>query len=168
MMQAAVVISILLAASAHGQTAQGSGVVANVPEPGPEQEALGRRLAAAGDFQAVVSTIGRGEVDRLAAAQADLTEAERARFREVGYRELNRGREELIEIVGELYARQFGANELRSIVDFFESPVGRRYTGALGGLIPQIAAAIEDRDLGADVRAAFCRETGRLCETAPR
>ena len=129
----------------------------------PEQAALGRRMAAAGDFNAIVGAMGAAEVERLARETPDLSEAERSRLRAIGRATLDAGRARLLDTVGAIYARHFTAAELRRIVGFLESPAGRAYVGALPRLLPEIAAAMQGRDLAAEIRAAFCRETGKLC-----
>ena len=68
--------------------------------------------------------------------------------------------------MGDAYARYFTPVGLREAIDFFESPAGRAYVGALPQLLPQIAAAMQGIDLGGEVRARFCRETGKLCPAA--
>jgi len=132
-------------------------------QPGPEQAALGRRLAAAGDFNAIIGAMGAAEVERIAREAPDLSDAERARLREIGSATLAAGRARLLDRVGAIYARHFTARQLRAIVRFLESPAGRSYVGALPRLLPEIAQAMQGVDLGAEIRAAFCRETGKLC-----
>jgi hypothetical protein len=129
----------------------------------PEQLALGRRMAAAGDFNAIVGAMGAAEVERLARETPDLTEAERARLREIGRATLAAGRARLLDTVGAIYARHFSAVQLGRIVAFLESPAGRVYAGALPRMLPEIAQAMQGHDLAAEIRAAFCRETGKLC-----
>ena len=73
------------------------------------------------------------------------------------------GRARMLATVGDIYARHFTARQLRAIIAFLESPSGRAYVGALPQLLPQIAAAMQGVDLGREIRAAFCRETGKLC-----
>jgi len=135
-------------------------------QPGAGQAALGRRLAAAGDFNAIIGAMGAAEVERIARETPELSEAERARLREIGSAALAAGRARLLDRVGAIYARHFTAAQLEAIVGFLEGPAGRAYTGALPRLLPEIAAAMGTVDLGGEIRAAFCRETGKLC-TAP-
>jgi hypothetical protein len=139
--------------------------LAAAQEPAAEQIALGRRMAAAGDFNAILGAMGAAEVERLARDTPDLSEAERARLREIGTATLAAGRARLLDTVGAIYARHFTAAELGEIVRFLEGPAGRAYTGALPRLLPEIGAAMQGRDFAAEIRAAFCRETGKLCAT---
>jgi hypothetical protein len=92
-----------------------------------------------------------------------LSDAERARLREIGGATLAAGRARLLDTVGAIYARHFTASQLRAIVGFLESPDGRAYTGALPRLLPEIAAAMGTVNLAGEIRAAFCRETAKLC-----
>jgi hypothetical protein len=138
---------------------------AAAPAPlSPAQAALGRRLAELGDFNAMIGAMGHAEIEGMAANTPDLTDAERARLRQVGERVLATGRARILDAVGNAYARHFSADQLRAIIAFLESPAGRAYVGALPQILPDIAAATQGIDLGRDVRAAFCRETGKLCE----
>jgi hypothetical protein len=135
------------------------------PAPLPAaQAALGRRLAELGDFNAMIGAMGHGEIEALAANTPDLTGAERARLRQVGEGVLASGRARILAALGDAYGRHFTAGQLRAIIAFLESPSGRAYVGALPQLLPQIATATQGIDLGRDVRAAFCRETGKLCQ----
>jgi len=140
---------------------------AQAQEPAGERAALGRRMAAAGDFNAILGAMGAAEVERLANDTPDLTEAERERLRAIGRATLESGRARLLDTVGAIYARHFTAGQLTAIVAFLESPAGRVYTGAFPRLLPEISAAMGGIDLGGEIRAAFCRETGKLCAPAP-
>lgn len=137
--------------------------LAAAQESGGEQAALGRRLAAAGDFNAIVGAMGAAEVERMARETPDLSEAERARLREIGGATLERGRARMLDSVGAIYARHFTGAQLREIVAFMEGPAGRAYTGALPRLLPEIAQTMQGVDLAAEIRADFCRATGKLC-----
>jgi len=124
-------------------------------------------MAAAGDFNAIVGAMGAAEIERLARETPDLTEAERDRLRAIGRARLAAGRARLLDAVGAIYARHFTTAQLGRIVAFLESPAGRAYTGALPRMLPEIAQAMQGHDLAAEIRAAFCRETGKLCASAP-
>ena len=133
------------------------------PNPGPARAALGRRLAADGDFAAITRAMGEAEVEAMARDTPGLDAAERARLRATGLAVLAEVHARILARVGEAYARHFTLAELRAVVGFLESPAGRAYVGALPQLLPQIAAAVHGVDLGGEIRARFCRETGKLC-----
>lgn len=116
------------------------------PQPDPAQLALGRRLAEAGDFNAVIGAMGAAEIERVA-AEADLDDAGKARLRETGARVLATARAALIERVAPIYAAAYPPDQLAAIVAFLESPAGRAYavgTGARPG-----AAGLRLRGRGA-------------------
>jgi hypothetical protein len=151
------------AAPAAAQPAAPPPAPAQPLQPGPEQLALGRRMAAAGDFNAIVGAMGEAEIDRMARETPNLTEAERDRLRAVGEAELAVGRAHILDAVAIVYARHFTLEQLRAITQFLESDTGRAYTGAIPTLLPEVAAALQGMDFGAAVRRSFCRETGKLC-----
>ncbi|HTU11173.1 MAG TPA: DUF2059 domain-containing protein [Allosphingosinicella sp.] len=130
------------------------------------QAALGRRLAEAGELNALLGAVGTAEVAQIAASTPDLSDAERTRLREVGMATLQAGRARITAALGDAYARHFSRDQLTEILAFVESTTGRAYAGALLQVLPQVVGAIQGVDLGRDIRAAFCRETGKLC--APR
>lgn len=155
--------AVLLAASTAAALPPPPPATAATPAPTGERAALGLRLAELGEFNAVTGAIGRAEVEAMARETPALSDAERARLRAVGTQVLAAGRARLLAQVGDIYARQFTLAELRAIVRFLASPAGRAYVGALPRTLPAIAAAMQGVDLRHDIRAQFCRETGKLC-----
>ena len=156
---AAALLSAPLAAQPPAQAAQ-----AAPAQPSAEQLALGRRMAAAGDFNAIVEAMGEAEIDRMARDAPGLSEAERDRLRALGEAELAVGRAHILDQVAFVYARHFTVEQLREITAFLEGPAGRAYTGAIPTLLPEIAATLQGVDFGAAVRRDFCRETHKLCD----
>lgn len=159
---AAVLLGASAASASPPPAPPSSAAAAAAPITG-ERAALGRRLAELGEFNAITGAMGRAEVEAMARETPDLSDAERARLRAVGTRVLAAGRARVLAQVGDAYARAFTLAELRAIVRFLASPAGRAYVGALPRLLPAIAAAMQGVDLQRDVRAQFCRETGKLC-----
>jgi hypothetical protein len=158
---AAFVLAAPMPAAAQAPAPAASAAPAPLPAA---QAALGRRLAELGDFNAMIGAMGHAEIEAMAAHTPDLTGAERARLRQVGEGVLASGRARILDALGGAYGRHFTAGQLRAIIAFLESPAGRAYVGALPQILPEIAAATQGVDLGRDVRAAFCRETGKLCQ----
>lgn len=152
------VMAALLVASAVPAGAQA------VAADDPERAELGRRLAASGDFQAIIGAAAAAETASLAAEHKELSEAERAALQALAKERFEAVRAPLLDKVGAIYAEQFTLEELRAIVAFFESDAGRAYTGRLTRTMPAIAAAMQGLDFKADVRAAFCARNGKLCE----
>ena len=158
----AALAAILLAAAQTAAAPAAPQTTASAPITG-ERAALGRRLAELGEFNAVTGAMGRAEVEAMARETPDLSDTERARLRAVGTQVLAAGRARVLAQVGNAYAREFTLQQLRAIVRFLASPAGRAYVGALPRVLPAIAAAMQGVDLHRDVRAQFCRETGKLC-----
>jgi hypothetical protein len=147
--------------------------VAQPPDAGPmipesEHAELAARLARTGEFNAIVGAAGAAEIARMARETPGLSDAERERLRAVGARTLERMRDRLRIRAADAYFRHFAIADLREIVAFFDSPAGRAYTAAIPAILPDLAAAMQGDDLGAEIRGDFCRETGRLCATAGR
>lgn len=135
------------------------------PQPPVTAEALemGQRMAASGDFHAIIGAMSQAQLEEIVRETPDLSEAERARLGEIGRRHVSEIRSRLTRDVGAIYARRFSVEEMRSIVAFFESPAGRAYRNALPRMLPEIGAAMEGIDLKRDMLADFCRETGKGC-----
>lgn len=155
-------------AVALGHGAARAQVGAEAPAPAIEARDLGRRLAEAGDFNAIIGSLGAAEIERIAREAPDLSDADRERLRATGRRVLDEERARMIDSVGEIYALRFGLAPLREIVAFFESPSGRTYTATLPALLPDIATVMQQRDFPSEVRATFCRETRLWCPQPAR
>lgn len=155
-----VTIGLIALCVAAAATAQPSAP----PAPGAEARALGRRMAEAGDFNAIIGAMGAAEIERMARETTGLSDAERNSLRAIGGRVFAARRAAILDRVGEIYARQFTLPQLRRIVAFLEGPSGRSYTSAFPRIVPEIAAVLQGVDFGAEVRAAYCRDLGRLCE----
>lgn len=152
--------ALILAAPAAGQDA--------APSPDAAQLALGRRMAEAGDFNAVIGAMGTADAERVAREAPGLSDSERARLRATALRVFAEQRARLLDRLAPAYARIYPSAELQAIVAFLESPAGRAYTGGFPRLVPEIAAALEGFDLARAVRSEFCRETGKLCAEGER
>lgn len=164
-------LSVASAAGAQAQTAPPAPPAAletPAPAPSPAQLALGRRMAEAGDFNAIIGAMGHAQAEQIAREAPDLSDAERERLRATALRVLAEQRARLLDRLAPVYARVYPPDQLAAILAFLESPAGRAYTGGFLRLVPQIAAELEGVDFARDVRAAFCRETGKLCGEAAR
>jgi hypothetical protein len=130
--------------------------------PTPEAEKLGRLLAEAGTLAALLPLIQQKETEEMI-AQSALTDAEKAAFRVTAKRVFDEGRERLMAATGKDYAERLSVEDLRSLVAFEQSEAAKRYRGAMPGAIAAAMQAVGQMDFKKDVRAAFCKETGKLC-----
>ena len=160
---------LILAAPASAQQAAPPAVPATeAPAPTPAQLALGRRMAEAGDFNAVIGAMGQAQAEQIAREAPDLSDPERARLHATALRVLAEQRARLLDRLAPAYARVYPPDQLAMIVAFLESPAGRAYTGGFPRLVPEIAAELEGFDFAREVRAQFCRETRKLCAEPAR
>jgi hypothetical protein len=144
-----VVIALLLAAAAA--------------QPSPEAVSLGREVAENGTLAALLPLMQRKETDDLVAAHPELSASERARLRDTAQRVYQGGRERLMQTEALAYARELSVADLRAIVKFERSRAGRHYRAAVPETIIATMKQIGAMDFKADVAAAYCKQTGKLC-----
>jgi len=131
--------------------------------PTPEAEKLGRTLAESGTLAALLPLIQQKETEEIV-AQSDLSDAEKAAFRATAKRVFKEGRERLMAATGKAYAERLSVEDLRALVAFEQSDAAKRYRGAMPGAIVAAMRSVGQMDFKKDVRAAFCKETGKLCD----
>lgn len=128
---------------------------------------LGRRLAQTGHFQAILKLGADAETQQLLAAHPELADADKAALADTAREQFEAGREKLLAAAGAAYADAFTIDELTAMVAFFGSPAGRAYNAKFPAIAPALMKAMEGMDFKADVKAAFCRRTGKLCAKTP-
>jgi hypothetical protein len=131
--------------------------------PTAEAERLGRALAEGGTLAALLPLIQQKETEEMV-GQSDLTDAEKAALRVTANRVFEEGRERLMAATGKAYAERLGVADLRALVTFEQSDAAKRYRRAMPGAIAAAMQAAGPMDFKKDVRAAFCKETGKLCD----
>ena len=143
------VIALLLAAAAA--------------QPSPEALRLSRRLAETGTLATVLPMIQQKETEELIADNPTLSAAEKERLRATARQVYEAGRERLMRAEAQAYATRMSLHDLRATVAFQSSSAGKRYRAAMPGVIAETMKSIGNMDFKGDVRAAFCKETGKLC-----
>lgn len=136
--------------------------------PSPDAVALGRRLARTGTLAALLPLVVAKDTDDLIAEHRALSEADRARLRQVAMATARAQMERVLDAQGDAYARALSAADLRALVAHAESPAGRHHRAALPGVIAGTMGAVGDVNYKLLATEAFCRETGKLCASAPR
>ena len=131
--------------------------------PTVEAEQLGRQLAESGTLAAMLPLIQAKETEELL-GQSELTDAEKAALRVTAKRVFEGGRERLMAATGKAYAERLSVKDLRRLVAFERSDAAKRYRGAMPGAISAAMQAVGQMDFKKDVRAAFCKESGKLCD----
>jgi hypothetical protein len=134
-----------------------------ISSPSPEALRLGRELAESGTLAKVLPVIQKKETDELVAAHIELSKADKARLRTVAGEVYRQGYDRLMQAEARAYAEKLSIGDLRAIAAFQKSRAGRRYKAAIPGVVMQTMKAVGGMDFKADVTAAFCRQTGKLC-----
>ena len=132
-------------------------------QPSPEALALGRKLAETGTLASLLPMIQQKETEELVADNPGLSAAEKDRLRATARRVYEKGRKRLMDAEAIAYAKRLSIRDLRAAVSFQSSPAGRRARAAMPGVIGDTMKSVGNMDFKGDVRAAYCKETGKLC-----
>src|SRR5439155_1415700 len=125
--------------------------------------ARGRQIAEHGALARLLPLMHAKETDELVAAHPELNPKDKAKLRETADLVFETGREKLMEVEAAAWADYLSVPDLRAIVAFQRSKVGRRYDRSTPGVITMTMQSIGQIDFKADVLAAYCKETGKLC-----
>ena len=131
--------------------------------PTAEAVQLGRELAEAGVFAALLPAVKERETEELIAAHPKLSAPEKEALRASAYRTFDKGRERVMAGLATAYAERLTIEDLRALVAFDKSPVAQRYR-----LVAPEATLVTMKALGPmnfkdDAIANYCKETGKLC-----
>ena len=132
-------------------------------QPSPEALRLGRALAETGTLATLLPMIQNKEADELVASHPELDASEKARLRETAEQVYRGNRDRLMAAEGLSYAQRLSIADLRAAVAFQNSPAGKSYRAAVPGVIGDTVKLIGKMDYKADVLAAYCNATGKLC-----
>lgn len=136
------------------------------PEPSPEAIALGRQVAENGALGSLLPVIAQRDIEELIASDPGLTAEQQAQLRATGARIFAAGLDRLMTANGRAIAERLTVQQLREIVAFNRSPAAVALREATPAAILGTMQAVGNVDLKRDIREAFCRESGRLCEPA--
>ena len=128
-----------------------------------DAERLGRELAASGSLEVILPAIAAKETDEVIAEHSELTPKERELLRQTGQRVASEGREKLINAFGHQYALALNVADLRSLVAFNRTAAAQHYHQVMPAVTLAGVASLGKMDFKADLAAAFCSETGKLC-----
>lgn len=143
------VIALLLAAAAA--------------HPSPEALQLGRQLAKVGILASLLPAMKESELQELIKDHPELTEEDKEALRNVADVVYATGRDRLFEATGRAYAERLSVADLKAALAFQLSPAGKRYREVTPTVIADTMKSVGKMDFKADVRAAYCKETGKLC-----
>jgi hypothetical protein len=137
---------------------------ASGPAISSEAELLGVRLARTSGLAAIAPALIEKDLAELAREDASLSAAERERLLSIGRTEARAGLEKVMQAMGSGYARRLSVEDLRILVAHGESPVAVRGRTAEPSVIAGAMGTLGEMDLKKNVAAAFCRDSGKLCD----
>ena len=144
-------VSLLLAAAAAAA------------QPSAEALKLGREIAGHGTLAALLPLKQEQDTRELLDEAKDLTPAEQAQLRATVERHYSKGKERLFAATGRVYAEKLSLKDLRAIAAFYRSAAAARFQTVVPTAIATTMQQVGDVDVKKDARAAFCKETGKLC-----
>jgi hypothetical protein len=132
-------------------------------QPSAEAQRLGRQLADHGTLAALLPMMKAKEVEELLSSHKELKPAEQQQLRAVANRVFEQGRDRLLDATGRAYAERLSVADLKKLVAFYQTPAAARFQTVLPAVIGDTIANVGKMDFKADVLAAYCKETGKLC-----
>jgi hypothetical protein len=132
-------------------------------QPSPEGLRLGRQLAEVGTLTTLLPLMKQSEIQELINDNPQLTPAEQLQLRAVAERVFEQGRDRLLTATARAYAEQLSIRDMRRVLAFQSSPAGKRYRSAMPTVIVGTIKSVGKMDFKGDVRAAFCKDAGKLC-----
>lgn len=132
-------------------------------EPTTEALKLGREIAEAGTLASLLPMIKEDEIGKVVKDNPELSAAEQAKLRQTADRVFAAGTDKLFAATARGFAERLSIRDLRVAATYARSPTARRMQAATPQVIAASVAAMEGMDFGKDLKAAFCKDTGKLC-----
>ena len=132
-------------------------------QPSPEALRLGREIANAGTLATLLPKIEQQQVAELVSAHPELGASDQDRLRATADRVFIAGRERLLDGEARAYANNLSTHDLRVIAQFHRTAAAKRLQATLPKVIESTMAAMQGLNFKADVVAAYCKDTGKLC-----
>ena len=138
-------------------------LAAATAQPSPEALRLGREIARSGTLAALLPLMKQQQVGELVAAHPELSAAEQAKLRATAEAVFAKGRDRILDAEGSAYARNLPIADLRAVAAYYRTGAARRMQVALPKVIASTMQSMQGVDFKADVLAAYCKDTGKLC-----
>ena len=132
-------------------------------QPSSEALRLGQEIARSGTLAALLPLMKEQQIKELVAAHPELQPSDQAKLRETAEAVFESGRDRILESEGRAYAANLSVPDLREVAHYYRTGAARRMQAALPKVIFQTMAAMQGVDFKADVLAAYCKHTGKLC-----
>ena len=131
-----------------------------------ERAALAREVAAHSPLAVIGPLQTAAEVEQIIADATDLSFAEKDRLREIGRERAAALGEKALTAEAQALADTLSIDDLRAIAAFNRSSAAEHHRNALPYVAGTTMQALGTIDYKGEVRAAFCAESGKLCEPA--
>ena len=131
--------------------------------PSAEALALGRQIAEAGTMASFIELLQAKETDELVEAHPELSDADKVKLRASAKSVYQSGRERLMQATARAYAERLSVADMRDVVAFQRSHAGQTYRNSIPAVITATVESVGEMDFKADVTAAYCKQTGKLC-----
>ena len=138
-------------------------LAAAAAQPSPEAMRLGQQIARSGTLAALLPLIKKQQVEELIGAHPELGPADQAKLRSTGERVFASGRKRVLDGEGRAYAANLSIADLRVVAAYYRTGAARRMQAALPKVIATTMQSMQGLDFKADVIAAYCKDTGKLC-----
>jgi hypothetical protein len=133
-------------------------------QPSPDAMDYARQVASRGVLVEIARLQTRSEVEGMIKDHPELTDAERERLRTLGQDKAQTLVEAAIDAEARAMAAELSLEDLRALATFATSPAAEHQRGALPKIMAATVGSLGKVDYAGGVRAAFCAETGKLCD----
>jgi hypothetical protein len=134
-----------------------------VAEPSAEALALGREAAETGTLASLLPILEADAIGKLVAEHPELGVADKQKLRDVAQKVYLDGRARILDADGRAYAEQLSVEDLRALVVFSRTGAAKNYRSAMPRIAASTMVNVGNLDFKADVIAAFCKASGKLC-----
>ena len=133
-------------------------------DPSAEKLALATEVAS----YSALATIGplqtAAEVEDIIASNPDLTTEEQDRLRAIGRARAETLARDALAAEAAALAELLSLEDLRAIAEFERLPAAANQRAATPQVAMRVMQGLQGLDYKGEVKAAFCAETGKLCE----
>lgn len=133
-------------------------------QPSPDAMDYARQVASHGVLVEIARLQTRSEVEGMIKDHPELTETERGRLRTLGQEKAQSLVDSAIEAEAKALATELSVDDLRALAAFATSPAAEHQRAALPKVMASTVGSLGKVDYAGGVRAAFCAETGKLCD----
>lgn len=132
--------------------------------PNAEAIELGREVSRGGMLATLIPLKTGSEIEEMITENPDLTVEEQEKLRAIGKAQADALFERVLDIEGRALAQNLSLEDLRTIAAYERSDAAARKRAAMVPIMVATVTALDGLDYGGGVKAAFCTQTGKLCD----